>query len=72
MNLRIAAARAHPRSVSFGSVAIYPASDIKIGNPECVFLDEFTALVHGLAHEGRERVIGIFLLLDRHLEKRSL
>lgn len=64
MNVRMAGVSDHLRSVDCGSIAIYPASDIKIGNPQGILLDEFAALVHRLAHEGRKSVVGLFLLLD--------
>ena len=52
MKLRILAASTHLRSVDFGSVAIYPLSDIEIGNPQGIVLDEFTALVNSFSHKG--------------------
>jgi hypothetical protein len=45
-------------------VAIYPASNIKIGNPQGILLDEFPALINGLAHQGGKRIVGLVLLLD--------
>ena len=63
-NLRSTDESDHLRSVNFGYVAIYPASNIKIGNPQGILLDEFPALINGLAHQGGKRIVGLVLLLD--------